>query len=361
MNKNNYVIIMAGGIGSRFWPFSRKNMPKQFQDILETGTTLIQQTAARFRNICPNENIYVVTNEIYYDLVKQQLPFMEDQQILLEPYMRNTAPCIAYATKKISLKNPNANLIIAPADHIITEEENFEKCILGALETTAQKDILVTLGIRPTRPDTGYGYIQVSTEEQLGIVSKVKTFTEKPNLEAAKVFLESGEFVWNAGIFIWRVAVILENFKKQLPDIFTPFHSITDAFFTDKEAECIKEVYYQCRNISIDYGIMENAKNVYVLPSSFGWSDLGTWKSFYELSQKDENQNVIHGNVMAYETTNTIIKTTPNRLIITQGLDNYIVAEKDGVLVICQKDKEQEIKQYLSSVKDTYGDDSEFV
>jgi mannose-1-phosphate guanylyltransferase len=349
--ENNFVIIMAGGIGSRFWPFSRTNHPKQFQDILGTGKTLIQQTAARFADICPPENIYVVTNQIYYDLVKEQLPFMRDEQILLEPVMRNTAPCIAYASYKIAKRNPKANLLIAPADHIILKEEAFVKAAKTALEATAQKDILVTLGITPSRPDTGYGYIQYHDSQSLGELLKVKTFTEKPNLELAESFLESGDFVWNAGIFIWNAKAIIQGFEGFLPDVSEIFSSLAPAYYTDQEPEQVKQAYFQCRNISIDYGIMEKAQNVYVLPCEFGWSDLGTWKSLFEVSPKNADNNVLQGEVLTYDTRDCIVKTPSDRLVVVQGLENYIVAEKDNVLVICQKDQEQRIKEFVADAK----------
>lgn len=349
---------MAGGIGSRFWPFSRTKHPKQFQDILGTGQTLIQQTVGRFETICPKENIYVVTNQDYEGLVKEQLPFMEDEQILLEPVMRNTAPCIAYAAYKIASKNPNANLLIAPADHIITKEEEFVRLAKEAMSETAKhQNILVTLGIKPSRPDTGYGYIQyVEHKDTIDNLLKVKTFTEKPNLEFAKSFLESGDYVWNAGIFIWHVQAIIQNFEEHLADIGEAFQEISSSYYTDKEESVIKTAYFQCRNISIDYGIMEKAHDVYVLPCDFGWSDLGTWKSLFAVSEKNKDQNVLQGNILTYDTKDCIVKTPDDRLVIIQGLENYIVAEKDNVLVICQKDQEQRIKQFVNDVKEKKGD-----
>lgn len=355
---NNYVIIMAGGIGSRFWPFSRTKYPKQFQDILGTGKTLIQQTAERFKTICPPENIYIVTHQDYFDLVMEQLPFLKPDQILLEPVMRNTAPCIAYAAYKIAVKNPDANLLVAPADHIITKEEEFIRIAKKTLEVTSkQQDILVTLGIKPSRPDTGYGYIQYIEDQKQEDLLKVKTFTEKPNLEYAKSFLESGDYVWNAGIFIWHSQAILKNFKEHLPDLAEVFSDISAIFYTEKEDEVIKTAYFQCRNISIDYGIMEKAHDVYVLPCDFGWSDLGTWKSLFVISDKDENQNVLHGNIRTYDTNNCIIKTPDDRLVIVHGLEDYIVAEKDNVLMICPKDQEQQIKQFVNDVKEENGNE----
>ena len=354
--QNNYVIIMAGGIGSRFWPFSRKTHPKQFHDMLGTGKTLLQQTAERFEGICPPENIYIVTNNDYKSLVKEQLPYLSDDQVLLEPVMRNTAPCIAYASYKIAKQNPDANLIISPADHLILKEDKFRQTLETAIEQATAQEILVTLGIRPSRPDTGYGYIQSMENEKIGPLLKVKTFTEKPSLDLAKEFLESGDFVWNSGIFIWRARTILNNFNKHLPEVGNLFREIEDKFYTDKEEAAILQTYYQCRNISIDYGIMEKAERVYVLPSDFGWSDLGTWKSLFEVSEKNEHGNVIQANAITYDTTNTIIKNSSERLMVVQGLDNYIVTEHDNVLLVCEKEKEQQIKQFLNDAKEQKGE-----
>lgn len=349
---------MAGGVGSRFWPFSRTSYPKQFQDILGTGKTMIQQTVERFDGICPIENIYVVTNSEYYDLIKQQLPFMKDEQILQEPIRRNTAPCIAYACYKIASKNPDANIMVSPADHVILDVPEFRRVTREALEATANNDILVTLGIRPNRPDTGYGYIQVDERfDSLGTLKKVKTFTEKPNIELAVAFVTSGDFVWNAGIFVWNAKTIIKNFEKHLPDIATAFNDISDCYFTSKEEDVLTTAYYQCRNISIDYGIMESASDVYVLKSDFGWSDLGTWKSLFEQAEKNKDDNVLQGNVMTYETRNSIVKTPKDRLVVVQGLKDYIVAEYDNVLLICEKDQEQRIKQFVSEVKEKKGKD----
>ncbi len=354
--EHQYVVIMAGGIGSRFWPYSRASHPKQFHDILGTGRTMLQQTADRFEGICPHENIFVVTNEDYYQLVKEQLPFLSDEQILLEPVMRNTAPCIAYASYKIYSKDPDANLVISPADHVILNPEQFKKDIQQVLSVTEKHNVLATLGISPTRPDTGYGYIQANNEETLSSLFKVKTFTEKPNLELAQAFLDSGDFVWNAGIFVWKAKTIIGYFEKLLPEIAGPFQELTPHYYTETEKEHMQRAYYQCRNISIDYGIMEHADQVYVLPGDFGWSDLGTWKSLYEQSEKDQNQNAFLGDVMAYDTKNCIVKTPKERLVVIQGLDNFIVAEHDNVLLICHKDQEQQVKKMLADVKESRGE-----
>src|SRR6201996_3019119 len=283
MNKNYYAIIMAGGIGSRFWPISRTSYPKQFLDILGTGKTLIQNTYDRFLKVCPKENIYVVTNESYTSLVNQQLPDMADNQVLTEPVMRNTAPCIAYGCFKIETLNPDAQIVVAPSDHLILDEAAFIAAIEKSLQVASSKDCLVTLGIKPSRPDTGYGYIQF-TDITIGEdFHKVKTFTEKPTLEIAKTFLQSGDFLWNAGIFVWSAKAILHAFARFLPEMNEIFADARSVYNTENEKKHIHNAYQQCINISIDYGIMEKADNVYVLPSEFGWSDLGTWASIYDL------------------------------------------------------------------------------
>jgi mannose-1-phosphate guanylyltransferase len=347
MNSNNYVVIMAGGVGTRFWPYSRVTNPKQFQDMLGIGQSLIQITIERFKHICPDENIYIVTNADYYSLVKKQLPQLADEQILLEPVMRNTAPCVAYASYKIQKKNPNANIVVAPADQIIHKLDAFSEALLTAIEAAEREEVLLTLGIQPTRPDTGYGYIKMADIDSPSKVKKVKTFTEKPNLELALEFLESGDYVWNAGIFIFNVNTIIAAFKRYLPELHGIFHELKEDFYSPKEENSIKKAYSQCHNISIDYGIMEKADNVYVVPCDLGWSDLGTWKSLYEQSPKNKDGNVLSGNIMTYETSKSIIKMPEEKLVVVQGLDNYIVAEYQNVLLICQKDQEQRIKQFL--------------
>ncbi len=353
MNPNYYVVIMAGGIGSRFWPMSRQHYPKQFHDILGTGRTLLQQTADRYNQVCPPENIYIVTNKDYYGLVKEQLPFLSDHQILLEPIGRNTAPCVAYACQKIGSKNPNAAVVVAPSDHVILKEEAFARTVLEGLQIATDNNVLLTLGIKPSRPDTGYGYIRFQ-EDTLGNAHKVKTFTEKPNLELAKNFLKSGDYVWNAGIFIWSVSAIEAALKEHLSEMQEIFADGAPTYYTDEEAAFINVAYGQCKSISIDYGIMEKSNNVYTLLSEFGWSDLGTWKSLFDISPKDTNGNVINGTVMTYNTKNCIIKTTSNdKLIVVQGLDNYIVAESDGVFMVCHKDQEQMVKDFVTDTKAT--------
>ncbi|CAG5009990.1 Alginate biosynthesis protein AlgA [Dyadobacter sp. CECT 9275] len=348
--QNTYVIIMAGGVGSRFWPFSRTNFPKQFHDVLGTGRTLLQQTVDRFEGVCPVENVYIVTSQEYKELVKEQLPALTDDQILLEPHRRNTAPCIAYACYKIAARDPAANVVVAPADHIILKEETFKDTIRIALGATRNEDILVTLGIQPTRPDTGYGYIQYIPDKLT--IKRVKSFTEKPHLDLAIKFLESGDFVWNAGIFVWNINAFKKAIGSFQPDIAEIFESGIPHYYQDSEEAFIGRAYQHCGSISIDNGIMEKAENVHVVLSSFGWSDLGTWKSLYEVSEKDENQNVTDGNLLLYNTTNSIIKTPKDKLVVINGLDGFIVAEYDGVLLICRKEDEQKVKEFVNEAKE---------
>ncbi|MFB9864468.1 mannose-1-phosphate guanylyltransferase [Rufibacter immobilis] len=348
--ENTFVVIMAGGIGSRFWPFSRNNHPKQFHDVLGMGESMIQTTVRRFTGLCPISNIYIVTNREYAHLVRQHLPQLQDEQLLQEPIGRNTAPCIAYACFKIAQRNPEANIVVAPADHVILKEEAFTINIRQALEAASKRDILVTLGIKPTRPDTGYGYIQYLTEEH-GPLQKVKNFTEKPTLETAQSFLNSGDFVWNAGIFIWNVQTILKAFQENLKELAALFEAGSPVYYTQAEPTFIDSAYSQCQNISIDYGIMEKASNVYVILCEFGWSDLGTWNSLYNLAEKNAEGNVIDGNTLLYDTQNCIIKTPQNKLVVLQGLQDYIVAEYDDVLMVCRRTDEQKVKDFVSDVK----------
>ncbi|RDC62898.1 mannose-1-phosphate guanylyltransferase [Adhaeribacter pallidiroseus] len=351
--QQTYAIIMAGGIGTRFWPFSRVSNPKQFHDVLGVGESMLQMTVNRFKKLCAPENIFIVTNSDYRDLVKQQIPYLSENQILCEPIGRNTAPAIAYAAYKINQINPKANIIVAPADHVILKQEAFEERIKKALAAASKSDVLITLGITPSRPDTNYGYIQYLEEGKE--LKKVKTFTEKPNLEIAQVFLESGDFVWNAGIFIWNVQSILKAFYEFLPEITEIFDEGIPVFNTDQEAAFINRAYSHCRNISIDYGIMEKANNVYMLPSNLGWSDLGTWNSLYAIGDKDAQGNVIDGEVMLYETTNCIVKTPKDRLVVVDGLNDFIIAEYDNVLMICPKQDEQRVKDFLADAKNKKG------
>ncbi|NHA04771.1 mannose-1-phosphate guanylyltransferase [Mucilaginibacter sp. HC2] len=357
MNKNNYAIIMAGGIGSRFWPISRSSYPKQFIDILGTGKTLIQNTYERFLKICPKENIYVVTNENYTKLVKQQLPDMADSQILTEPVMRNTAPCVAYGCFKIENLNPEAVIVVAPSDQQILDEEAFVTAIEKSLQTAASTDSLITLGIKPSRPDTGYGYIQYTDQAIDHDFHKVKTFTEKPTLEIAKTFIQSGDFLWNAGIFVWSAKAIVKAFGRHLPEMHEIFAEARPVYNTEEEKSYVHKAYQQCINISIDYGIMEKADNVYVLPSAFGWSDLGTWASIYDLAEKDYVGNAVipSEKVIMYDSSNCMVNVPGEKLVILQGLHDFIVVESNNTLLICPRDQEQNVKQVVADVKAKFG------
>ncbi len=348
--KDNYVVIMAGGVGSRFWPYSRNYRPKQFLDVLDTGESLIQLTNNRFKGICPQENVYVVTNDSYVDLVKEHLPELSDDQILAEPVGRNTAPCIAYASYKIASRNKNANIIVTPSDHTVFKEREFEETVTLALASASSSDRIITIGIKPSRPETGYGYIQFLPESG-DQIKKVKTFTEKPELELAQKFVESGEFVWNAGIFIWNVNTIKTAFEQFLPDMADLFTRGDAMFYSDEEPPFIRNVYSQCKNISIDYGVMEKAPNVYVVQADFGWSDIGSWATLHDLKHKDDNNNVFEANTMAYDTKNCIVKGPPEKLIVIQGLDGYLVADIDNVLLICEKDNERQFRDFSSDIK----------
>jgi mannose-1-phosphate guanylyltransferase len=358
--ENNYCVIMAGGVGSRFWPLSRRAMPKQFLDILGTGKTLIQQTFERFSSFIPVENFMVVTSVSYKELVKEQLPDLNEDQILLEPLRRNTAPCIAYAAYKINTKDPEANLIVAPSDHLILKEEEFVRQIKSGLEFVEKRNALLTLGIKPSRPETGYGYIQVKDKENfnhLDNLHKVKTFTEKPDSEMAKIFVESGEFFWNSGIFLWSLPSILEAFDTHLFDVSSLFAKGMKLYNTDDEVNFISKTYSESRSISIDFGILEKAANVYVLTADFGWSDLGTWGSLYDNKNKDEKGNVICGeNILIYDTSNCIINLNDEKVAVLQGLDGYIIAESNDALMICRKEDEQQIKQFVTDVRIQKGD-----
>ncbi|RZK50289.1 MAG: mannose-1-phosphate guanylyltransferase [Pedobacter sp.] len=359
MNKNNYALIMAGGVGSRFWPVSRTAFPKQFIDFFGVGKTLIQSTYDRFTQICPAENIFIVTNEIYVDLIKTQLPALHESQILAEPMMRNTAPCIAYGSMKIAELNPEATIVIAPSDHTIANTEEFINAITKSLEAASQNEILITLGIKPNRPDTGYGYIQFEDEilEDFEQFHKVKTFTEKPNLELAQSFLQSGDFLWNAGIFIWSAKAINDAFAAHLPDMHDIFVQGKGIYNTENEGKFIEHAYLQCTNISIDFGIMEKASNVFLLPADFGWSDLGTWASIYEKAEKDYVGNAVipAEKVMMFNSSNCMVNVTDNKLVILQDLHNYIVIESEDVLLICPRSEEQNVKNITADVKSKFG------
>lgn len=358
---NNYCIIMAGGIGSRFWPLSRKSMPKQFLDILGTGRTLLQQAYDRFSKIIPPENFFVVSSTDYAGLVLEQLPDLESRQVLAEPLRRNTAPCVAYAANKIKTINPEANLIVAPSDHLILKEEEFLKQISNGLEFVASRKVLLTLGIHPSRPETGYGYIQTGEKATFGTLDNlynVKTFTEKPDLRMAEIFLDSGEFFWNSGIFLWSLPSILTALEAHLPEVASLFSQGEHLYNTPSEPAFISKIYSECMGISIDYGIMEKSDNVFVLTADFGWSDLGTWGSLYENKEKDDQGNVITGNgVFTYDCTNSIINVNGEKIAVLQGLDGYIVVESKNTLLVCRREDEQQIRQFVNDVLITKGPD----
>ncbi len=356
-NKHHYVAIMAGGIGSRFWPMSRTAYPKQFLDVLNTGKTLIQWTYERYAKFIPDENIFIVTSEEYVGIVKEQLPKLPLQNILAEPSRKNTAPCIAYISFKLAQLDPDAVFVVAPSDHLILEEEAFQQTALQALDFVENIKSLVTLGIKPTHPNTGYGYIQYEGHEVANGVYKVKTFTEKPDLEIAKTFIASGDFLWNAGIFAWKASTILAAFEKHQPEMFELFDQQRALFNTAEEHQAIAKIYPQCVNISIDIAIMEKANNVYVIPSSFGWSDLGTWNSAYENIEKDYLGNAVaSNNVVVIDATKCMINAPKDKLVVVQGLDDFIVVDTKDVLLICSKEKEQSIKEYVAEVKRNKGD-----
>ncbi len=354
MNQNNYAVIMAGGIGSRFWPMSKSTLPKQFLDILGTGETLIQQTFNRLSRVCPVKNILIVTNRDYKHLCLEQLPDIVVENILCEPVMRNTGPCVAFAAFKIQNENSEANMIIAAADHIIIKEDEFVRVTNDCFDLSAKNDVLLTLGINATRPDTGYGYIQFSDQDLSGHkkVRKVKTFTEKPNQELALKFLDSGDFLWNSGMFIWSAKSITLAYRKYLRDIYDVFEEGKKYYNTAKETEYIERVFPGCKNISIDYGILEKSDNVYVYPADLGWSDLGTWGSLYTQLDSDDDNNAIQGDtVRLYESSNNIINMPKGKLAVLQGLNGYIIVENDGILLVCKKEDEQQIKKFVSDIK----------
>ncbi len=356
-SKHNYVAIMAGGIGSRFWPMSRTTFPKQFLDILNTGKTLIQQTYDRYKKLVPEENIFIITSAEYIPIVKEQLPHVADENILGEPSRKNTAPCVAYISFKLLKSDPEANLVVAPADHMVTETNEFIKTSKKALDFVNHINAFVTLGIKPTHPNTGYGYIQHDTTAAAPDIYKVKTFTEKPNEDLAKTFIASGDFLWNAGIFIWKVKNIVTAFEKYLPEMYEVFAAEKDKFNTEEEKAAIEQIYPQCTNISIDFGIMEKADNVYIIPSSFGWSDLGTWNSAWDNMERDYLGNAVAGkNVMIMDATKCMVHASDKKLLVLQGLDDFIVVDTNDALLICRKEKEQEIKEFVAEVKRNKGD-----
>lgn len=360
MNSNYYSVIMAGGVGARFWPLSRTLRPKQFIDILGTGETLIQQTFRRLSSICPKENIFVVTHDLYRQQVLDQLDGIVPEHVLCEPVRRNTAPCIAYASYKISKMNPDACIVVAPSDHVILREEAFRETVLMALKAAEENKWLLTLGMMPNRPDTGYGYIQFDDTQKYGssgMIRKVKTFTEKPHLELAESFLQSGDFLWNSGIFIWSLQSILKAFADHLPEVDTLFRDGMREYYTAGEKEFISKAYTLSKSISIDYGIMEKATNVYVIPSEFGWSDLGTWGSLHEAMDKDDHNNAVStANVIMEDSKNCIVTLSKDKVAVIQGLEDFIVVDDGDVLLICRKNDEQRIRDYVDAVRNLKGE-----
>lgn len=355
MQNNIYCVIMAGGVGSRFWPISRQSRPKQFLDILGTGKTFLQQTYERFLPLVPAENILVVTNEQYRGIVSEQLPMLTPEQILGEPLGRNTAPCIAYAAFRLKATDPDAVMIVTPADHLITGEEEFGRAIRESVDFARNNDAMMTIGIKPTRPDTGYGYIQV--DEKCEGINKVKTFTEKPNEDLAKVFVESGEFFWNSGIFIWKTGTILDGLAAYLNETYQLFAAEEDKFGTPAELETVRRIYPETRNISIDFGVIEKASNVYVRCSNFGWSDVGTWNSLYQNLPKDECGNTVTGKTILSGAEGTIVNIPKGKLAVIDGLKDYVVVDTDDVLLVWPRDREQEIKQVNNSLKYDSGEE----
>ena len=348
MASKKYCVIMAGGIGTRFWPKSRQSMPKQFLDILGTGKSFIRHTYERFAKMVPAENFLVVTNDKYKSLVLEHIPEIGEKQVLCEPVGRNTAPCVAYAAYTLLKRNPDAEMIVTPADHLILNEDDFRAIIAECLDFASEHDALMTVGIKPTRPDTGYGYIQVSDDKP---ISKVKCFTEKPDIELARVFLQSGEFYWNSGIFVWTVRAIVEAFEKYLPEHHALFSGVMRAIGTDAERNVLEIAYSECRAISIDYGIMEKADIVYVRCGDFGWSDVGTWGSVYQLSRKDAYANAkSNDGCYTYDTRNSIISIPAGKIAVIKGLKDYIVVDTPDALLICPRSHEQHIKQVLEDL-----------
>jgi len=370
-NEKNYCVIMAGGIGSRFWPISSKERPKQFLDFFGTGKSLLQMTVDRFRSLVPKEHIIVVTNVMYRDIVMEQIPDLDANQILCEPARRNTAPCIAYAIAHIkgvvfqevmgrpmqkdeqvdwSDEKWNRCIVVSPSDHLILQQDDFKHAIEEGLEFVAQNDTLLTLGVTPTRPETGYGYIQMVLGEEK--IKRVKTFTEKPNLDLAKVFYQSGEFVWNSGIFMWNIHAISQELQRCLPDMMLKFKNGEPYMGTDQEDTYIQEIFPTCPNISIDYGVMEKAKPVHVLTADFGWSDLGTWRSMYEVCQKDEQQNaILRGDVTMIQSAGNMVTVPQGNIAMIRGLKDFIVTQVDNILVICPRSEEEFVDKEIASIK----------
>ncbi|MEJ6793296.1 MAG: mannose-1-phosphate guanylyltransferase [Lacinutrix sp.] len=356
MNKNYYAILMAGGVGSRFWPLSTKEFPKQFHDMLGTGDTLIQKTFNRLATIIPKENIFILTNELYNDLVFQQLPEVTKRQVVLEPAMRNTAPCILYASLKIQKENKDAVMIVAPSDHWIEDEAAFASNVKQAFNFCETNNALMTLGITSTFPNTGYGYIEYDKISNNNIKS-VNQFREKPDYKTAKSFISQGNFLWNAGIFMWSAKSVVEAYKNNQPELFALFESGIDTYNTDFEDDFIRDNYSKAENISVDYALMEKSKNVFVLPATFDWNDLGTWGSLYDKLDKDNNDNaIVNSQVLSEDASGNMIRTKANKVVVVDGLQDYIIVDKEDVLLIFPKAKEQDIKKVLQKVKDQFGE-----
>lgn len=358
LNKNHFAIIMAGGVGSRFWPVSRTALPKQFIDVLGTGRTLIQDTYRRFLQIVPEENIYVLTNALYTDLVKEQLGIVDNNRIIGEPAMRNTAPCIAYACHKIHSLNPDSSLVVAPSDHLIQDTDEFIDNVLRSLNTASANDVLITLGIKPSRPDTGYGYIRFTDDQLEGNFHKVDAFKEKPPLAVAESYVNSGAYLWNAGIFIWSTKMIVQELGLYEPELNGVFEKGAALYNTVEEADFLLTNYPTCKNISIDYAVMEKSDKVYVLPVDFGWSDLGTWTSVYGLAQKDAGGNVLipgENNVILYNSYNCMINVPQEKRVVVKDLEGYIIVESNNTLLICPKSSEQEVKQIVADAQQKFG------
>ena len=356
MNKNYYAILMAGGVGSRFWPVSTQDFPKQFHDMLGTGDTLIQKTFYRLADLIPKENIFILTNERYNDLVLEQLPEVEQRQVVLEPAMRNTAPCILYASLKIQKENPDAIMIVAPSDHWIEDEKTFSKNVKQAFDFCTENNALMTLGIQPTFPNTGYGYIEFNKSSAEAIKSVIQ-FREKPDYKTAKEFIAQGNFLWNAGIFMWSVNSVVEAFKNNQPELYALFENGIDVYNTDFEADFIRENYSKAENISVDYAIMEKSTNVHVIAAEFDWNDLGTWGSLYDKLDKDESNNaVVNARTLSEDSSGNMIRTKTDKIVVIDGLQDYIVVDKEEVLLIFPKSKEQDIKKTLQQVKDKFGE-----
>jgi mannose-1-phosphate guanylyltransferase len=351
MQDKPYIVIMAGGIGSRFWPYSRNRHPKQFLDILGTGRTLLQMTYDRFREIVPPDRFFVVTNQSYLALVKEQLPELSPDQILAEPLRRNTATCNAYAAYKIHAIDPEATLIVTPSDQLILQESRFLAIVEQAVQAAKMDDRLITLGIRPNRPDTGFGYIQYLDNEDGQEVMKVKTITEKPSLKLARTFLESGDFVWNSGMFVWKASSLLKAFHDNMPDVAEAFEDGRAHFGKPTEQEFINRAYTLVKNVSIDNGIMEKSDNVYVITGDYGWSDIGSWNTLHKMRERDELNNVVEANALLYDTDNCYVKMDSDKLVVVEGLSNYLINESENVLLICKLDGDRKFKDFMANAK----------